>query len=240
MRKRQKVIAGLSVGAAALFLLIVLCARGKGRGPEPQTRAEADDAPEPEVQLSFDVEERRQSLAEAIEPGPPPQERLAAAEEVGFPPLPAAVAEGVEPVLVEAPPEAPPPREPACYTVKPGDTYFSIAKEVYGATKYFLDIELANGIEAHRLRAGQKIALPRVQGVELNLPKEEPRRHEAQVEEYTIEQGDTLGQIAVKLYGTSKVWKKLVEANPGLEPKRLIPGTRIAVPPLVKDEQAPR
>ena len=67
-----------------------------------------------------------------------------------------------------------------------------------------------------------------------------PNMKQPEVEEYTIEDGDTLGHIAAKLYGTSKVWKKLVEANPGLEPKRLIPGTTIAVPPLAGNDEAPR
>ena len=248
MGRREKLVAGLSVGAAALFLLIVLCVSGGGdeetSRPEPELAAVVEPAPvsqalppaaEPQAYEPFGVEFTK-SFAEVIQPGPLPAKDVApAAEELPAPPEPA-VRELVRLVEEEKQPE----REPARYLVKPGETYCSIAKKVYGSARYFLDLELANGIEPHRLRAEQRIVMPRIEGVELNLPQEAPGLHEPEADEYVIQPGDTLGHISLKLYGTSRAWKKLVEANPGLDPRRLLPETTIAVPPLGEDARSPQ
>jgi hypothetical protein len=48
---------------------------------------------------------------------------------------------------------------------------------------------------------------------------------------YTIAAGDTLSRIAGRLYGDPRRWKEVLDANPGLDPRRLHAGQRIHAPP---------
>ena len=50
---------------------------------------------------------------------------------------------------------------------------------------------------------------------------------------YRVKSGDTLVSIARKVYGTSKGWERIFEANKGLlkSPTRVRPGMELKVPP---------
>jgi sulfite exporter TauE/SafE/copper chaperone CopZ/LysM repeat protein len=67
---------------------------------------------------------------------------------------------------------------------------------------------------------------------ETQRPKEskEVARSIAQPDVYRIVAGDTLRRVAVKLYRNPGRWTDIQAANPGLDPRRLRPGTTIAVP----------
>ena len=47
---------------------------------------------------------------------------------------------------------------------------------------------------------------------------------------HTVAKGETLGDISATHYGTTKHWRKIVEANPGLDPARLKIGQVIQIP----------
>lgn len=47
---------------------------------------------------------------------------------------------------------------------------------------------------------------------------------------YTIRKGDTLWSIAARHYGDGKMWTQIVDANPGLDPKKLAVGQVISLP----------
>jgi LysM repeat protein len=47
---------------------------------------------------------------------------------------------------------------------------------------------------------------------------------------YTIAPGDTLGEIASRLYGDATRWRVIARANPGLNPNRLLVGQVIKLP----------
>lgn len=47
---------------------------------------------------------------------------------------------------------------------------------------------------------------------------------------YTIRAGDTLWKIAAAHYGNGNQWKKIADANPGLDPSKLIVGKTITIP----------
>jgi nucleoid-associated protein YgaU len=51
---------------------------------------------------------------------------------------------------------------------------------------------------------------------------------------YIIKRGDTLSEISQRKYGTSKLWRKILEANPGLDPRAMSIGQKILIPPLQK------
>jgi 5'-nucleotidase/UDP-sugar diphosphatase len=47
---------------------------------------------------------------------------------------------------------------------------------------------------------------------------------------YTIKHGDTLYGIAASHYGSGRDWKKIMDANPGLQPSHLRVGQTIILP----------
>jgi 5'-nucleotidase len=47
---------------------------------------------------------------------------------------------------------------------------------------------------------------------------------------YTIKKGDTLYGIAVAHYGDGKQWTRIANANPGIDPSRLMVGKTIIIP----------
>lgn len=49
---------------------------------------------------------------------------------------------------------------------------------------------------------------------------------------YVIQPGDTLITISRHFYGTGRHWRRIAEANPGLNPRRLKIGRRILIPSL--------
>lgn len=49
---------------------------------------------------------------------------------------------------------------------------------------------------------------------------------------HVVKAGETLGTISSKEYGTSKHWKRILDANPGLDPARLRLGQRLILPAI--------
>jgi hypothetical protein len=60
------------------------------------------------------------------------------------------------------------------------------------------------------------------------LGLESPDRTRSQV----VQRGDTLSGLAGKLYGTPGDWRRLADANRITDPRRLVPGTMLTVPPV--------
>lgn len=48
---------------------------------------------------------------------------------------------------------------------------------------------------------------------------------------YVIKKGDTLSEISQRIYGTSRLWRRILEANPGIDPRALRIGQKIIIPP---------
>jgi nucleoid-associated protein YgaU len=47
---------------------------------------------------------------------------------------------------------------------------------------------------------------------------------------YVVQKGDTLQKISDKFYGTNHKWKKIQQANKGVDPKKLQVGTKLTIP----------
>ncbi|HYE07949.1 MAG TPA: LysM peptidoglycan-binding domain-containing protein [Planctomycetota bacterium] len=48
---------------------------------------------------------------------------------------------------------------------------------------------------------------------------------------YVIQAGDTLAAISAAFYGSTQHWRRIADANPGLDPGALVVGATIAIPP---------
>ena len=144
------------------------------------------------------------------------------------------------------------------YVIKEGDTFETIAKAKYGSGSYAGLIADANpGLKPTALRVGKHIALPAKSEKKAEEPVvaktpekiEEPVRVEAKKPEpaaapalatvdgkkvYTIQSGDTLSGISVKVYNTSRHYQKIYEANKDVieDPNMLVVGAKLVMPDL--------
>jgi nucleoid-associated protein YgaU len=61
---------------------------------------------------------------------------------------------------------------------------------------------------------------------ELNLKSSDhSKRH-------VVTRGETLSLIAARVYRDAREWRHIADANPDIDPRRLVPGTELLIPPL--------
>lgn len=49
---------------------------------------------------------------------------------------------------------------------------------------------------------------------------------------HIVKRGETLSLIAARVYRDAREWRHIADANPGIDPRRLVPGTELRIPPL--------
>ncbi len=163
-------------------------------------------------------------------------------------------------VTVAPPAVPAPPATARTRTIRSGDTLAKIAKEEFGDSSMWKRIVDANpGLDPRRLKVNSTIVIPDVPSRAgdrgrtaeapvspwpanaLLNPADGPTAppststppapaSTARTEEYEIRSGDTLSSIAASRMGNSAEWYRILEANPGLDVKRLPVGRRIQVP----------
>lgn len=121
------------------------------------------------------------------------------------------------------------------YVVKKGDSYYRIAERELGDPSRSREIERLNGVAPEDLRVGQKLKLPSRAataspaptsgGSTTSSPTVPPgaRLHSVQKDEYLVD-------ISEKYYGTTTRWKAIADANPGVNPNRLVVGQKLVIP----------
>ncbi|HLF94714.1 MAG TPA: LysM peptidoglycan-binding domain-containing protein [Planctomycetota bacterium] len=130
------------------------------------------------------------------------------------------------------------------YTVVENDSFEKIAKNRMGDGKYWTLIAQANPtVKAGGLRPGQKIVIPAKPEA---TKVEEPKKAEAKAEPvfqnkdgnriYTVQAGDSLSAISVRVYNTSRYVEKIVDANRIADPSMLYVGMKLVMPDLPRRE----
>jgi nucleoid-associated protein YgaU len=147
---------------------------------------------------------------------------------------------GQQPEEIETP-EVEQPRV-RTYRVRSGDRLYNIAQAHYGQDKghRWTRIRDANpGIDPGRLRIGDELTIPPLENATVRLavadqPAVEAPREEAPASTgdrtHKVAAGETLGHISTTYYGTCRKWQLIVDANPGIDPRRLRVGTRLVIP----------
>ncbi len=133
-----------------------------------------------------------------------------------------------------APGAAPAPVEGNVHVVAAGETLGDISKKHYGTSTKWKDIVKANpGVDPEGLKIGQKLKLPEIAGTP--TPTNTPAPGAAPVSDsaagdYTVKAGDTLESIALSQLGSKTATKKIIEANPGLDARKMRIGQKLKIP----------
>ncbi|MFW5845933.1 MAG: LysM peptidoglycan-binding domain-containing protein [Planctomycetota bacterium] len=130
------------------------------------------------------------------------------------------------------------PRGARLHVVGKGEVLGAISQRYYGTARRWRDIAEANDIsDPADLKAGQKLIIPGAD--DAPAPRREPartsRERDGTGRTYTIQAGDTLAKIAQRFYGEEQAFRRILEGNPGLNPRRLAVGQRIVLPGLSGD-----
>lgn len=145
------------------------------------------------------------------------------------------------------------------YTVKEGDTLFTIAEKYYQDGTKFEDIAKANNLsDVNLIETGQSLAIPKIETsapspeskIESSLPLETspptptqatPQQNNSpspdtewgnKISEntYTVQEGDWLSKIAGRTYGDIFEYQKIAEANNIPNPDYILPGQVLTIP----------
>lgn len=133
---------------------------------------------------------------------------------------------------------------PDRYTIQPGDTFSSLARELFGDERRWVEIAQANPtVDPQRLRAGQEIRLPDtddMQPLDRSNNDSNSADDPGRAVPYTVQPGDTLSRIASQYYGTGTRWRLIYEANRnriGSNPNNVRPGTTLLIPPAPNEAE---
>ncbi|QOJ01474.1 MAG: LysM peptidoglycan-binding domain-containing protein [Phycisphaeraceae bacterium] len=158
------------------------------------------------------------------------------------------------------PPAGDPPKAPGKaieppaffrYTVKPGDTFQTIAQKFFGSSGKWGVIAKANPLlDPKRLRAGVEVLIPKdetnIQGREIETAGGSAGQGggtrggpgagggaAGDWSEYVVESGDSLSRVSQKVYGTTRHADAIFEANRATlsSPDRVKVGQRLRIPP---------
>jgi nucleoid-associated protein YgaU len=116
------------------------------------------------------------------------------------------------------------------YTVKKGESYYTIAKKMLGSSSRWREIERLNNVPAESLRVGTVITLPAKDAGGATGGAGSPGIGGGKT--HVVAKGETLGDISKAYFGTTTKWKQIVEANPGVRPENLKVGQSLAIPDL--------
>ena len=124
----------------------------------------------------------------------------------------------------EAQPSKETPEElPTKYTVKKGEDLWAIAEKFYGSGYNWVDIVYANKIKNPDLiEAGTVLTIPAV------TPRPTPTGTQVQI--YTVRKGETLFDIALKIYGDGYRWAEIARLNKLRNPNHIEAGQKLVIP----------
>jgi nucleoid-associated protein YgaU len=122
---------------------------------------------------------------------------------------------------------------PAKYTVKAGDTLWSIAEKYYKSGYNWVDVKDTNKLASpDSLTEGQVLDIPDVKPrvVTAGEVSSAFTDKKPDIKEYTVVRGDSLWKIAEKSYGTGYKWVDIANANHLVHPDIIHAGNVLLLP----------
>jgi len=123
------------------------------------------------------------------------------------------------------------------HVIQKGDRLDKISMMYYGTHHRHREILKANpGLDPKRMRPGKKIVIPKIRG---GLPGQSEvfiERDVPVVRDYVVKPGDVLGGISRKELGSTRYVSRILEVNPGLNPKKIKVGQVIRLPILDQEK----
>jgi nucleoid-associated protein YgaU len=118
------------------------------------------------------------------------------------------------------------------YTIKAKDSLYGIAKRELGSGGRWKEITALNpGLDHNDLKVGRVIKLPAAAGTgAATTGGAEASPAAAGARTHVVAKGETLADISKKYFGTSKRYKEIVAANPGVSPEALKVGQKLVIP----------
>jgi len=120
------------------------------------------------------------------------------------------------------------------YTVKKGDSFYSIAKSELGDATRFTEIAKLNPtVSSDGMKVGQAIRLPSRTATHQKPIAVEPTVSDGKT--HVVKQGETLMDISKVHFGTTRHWREIEKANPGVDSENLHVGQKLKLPDAPKD-----
>jgi nucleoid-associated protein YgaU len=121
---------------------------------------------------------------------------------------------------------------PSTYTVKAGDTLWSIAENFYNSGYNWVDIQKANTLNnPNYVEEGQVLQIPDVKPI---VPPGDISATSATAQAvpktYTVVKGDNLWKIAVSVYGNGYKWVEIAQTNKLVRPNIIHAGNVLTLP----------
>ena len=122
------------------------------------------------------------------------------------------------------------------YTVKKGDTLWSIAEDEFGSGYNWTDIYNTNNLKTENIEVGQELTIPQVAPKKPTATKtlsnfeSSTQAQTITGDTYTVTKGDDLWHIAVRAYGDGYQWVKIAKANNLANPNMIFSGNILTLP----------
>lgn len=130
------------------------------------------------------------------------------------------------------------------HVVRANETMETIAERYYGRSSLWSVVARANpSVDPMRLRVGVTLRIPRdpsnVQGDPVSDAGTPAQPQPDPPVEYVVRSGDTLSEIAVMHYGSSRLWRVILDANSDKirSATDIRPGMRLVIPPNPRPAQ---
>lgn len=120
---------------------------------------------------------------------------------------------------------------PRVHVIEPKDRMWVLVVKRWELKDAFISaIEAANpAVDMKKLVPGTRLVIPNPARY-MRKPGTGRSAARAGTRRYVIEEGDKLESIAHRHLGSRQRWTDIVDLNPGLNPKRLMPGQEIRLP----------
>jgi len=136
-----------------------------------------------------------------------------------------------EVILVEEEGKIVPQGLPTTYKVAEGDNLWKIAEKFYTSGYNWVDIANANNLtNADLLFVGKDLTIPKAEVIKPIVTVAQQSEPVITSEQYTVVEGDSLWEIALRAYGDGYQWVKIAGENSLDNPDLIHPGNILTLP----------